>query len=522
MSEATKPEAPADDWPKPVEIDRAMAPVFPVDALPEPLRSWCVATAEATQTPVDMAALLSLAICAGAMARRVEVIAGRGWREPVNLYVAVLMEPANRKSAVFAAATKPLREIERRLIEQAAPEIARLMSDRRVKESSLKAAEKQASTTGCPEARETAQRLAEELAMEPVPALPKLVVDDATSEAIEVALMAQGGRLVVAGAEGGLFDVMAGRYSSGVGNFDVFLCGHANEDRRIERVGRGSIVVERCCLTLCYAVQPDVIRGLAEKPSFRGRGLIGRFLYAVPESRLGKRRIDPEPVPESIDVEYVALVQRLAMLNVGNDEPVMVTMGPDAAGRFRSWQSEVELMLAEDARLAAFRDWGGKLCGLTARLAAVMQMIGNHQPEPWRDPISVETLAAAIKLARWAIPHAESMLELMTGGDGAVDDARYLLRWIREHSLNRLTRRDAHNHGRRRFDGEPERLDTALILLVDRGWLRAVPGGMPDGPGRPPSPLFDVHPEALRSNVAPVVLSVPESGRSSGRKRGVI
>jgi len=197
MRKATKPEALADDWPKPVEIDRAMAPVFPVDALPEPLRSWCVATAEATQTPVDMAALLSLAICAGAMARRVEVIAGRGWREPVNLYVAVLMEPANRKSAVFAAATKPLREIERRLIEQAAPEIARLSSDRRVKASSLKAAEKQASTTGCPEARETAQRLAEELAMEPVPALPKLVVDDATSEAIEIALMAQGGRLVV-------------------------------------------------------------------------------------------------------------------------------------------------------------------------------------------------------------------------------------------------------------------------------------------------------------------------------------
>ena len=45
--------------------------------------------------------------------------------------------------------------------------------------------------------------------------MPKLLVDDATAEAIEIQLAAQGGRLVVAGCEGGLFDVMAGRYSPG-------------------------------------------------------------------------------------------------------------------------------------------------------------------------------------------------------------------------------------------------------------------------------------------------------------------
>ena len=79
--------------------------------------------------------------------------------------------------------------------------------------------------------------------------MPKLIVDDATSEAIEMALVAQGGRLVVAGAEGGLFDVMAGRYSSGVGNFDVFLSGHANEDRRVVSASPvGSIFIERCLL----------------------------------------------------------------------------------------------------------------------------------------------------------------------------------------------------------------------------------------------------------------------------------
>ncbi len=77
--------------------------------------------------------------------------------------------------------------------------------------------------------------MAEELAAEPVPSMPKLIVDDATSEAIELALAAQ---VVVLSwlVLRRPIRLMAGRYSSGAANFDVFLSGHANEDRRVERV----------------------------------------------------------------------------------------------------------------------------------------------------------------------------------------------------------------------------------------------------------------------------------------------
>jgi len=135
----------------------------------------------------------------------------------------------------------------------------------------LKNLEKKAAG-GCSESRQSAGSLATELSSEPVAALPKLLVDDATAEAVEMQLQAQGGRLITAGCEGGLFDVMAGRYSSGVGNLDAFLKGHAGDDLRVDRVTRGSIFVPRCCLTLAYAVQPEVIRGMADKPSFRCLG----------------------------------------------------------------------------------------------------------------------------------------------------------------------------------------------------------------------------------------------------------
>ncbi|MEZ6154065.1 MAG: DUF3987 domain-containing protein [Pirellulaceae bacterium] len=104
------PERPADDasadepWPEPEPIERPKVPRFPVEVLPEPLRAWAAATAEACQVPSDLPGLLALAVCSGVAARRIAIVAGRGWCEPINLYTACLLEPANRKSAVFSAA----------------------------------------------------------------------------------------------------------------------------------------------------------------------------------------------------------------------------------------------------------------------------------------------------------------------------------------------------------------------------------------------------------------------------------
>ncbi len=480
-------------WGEPVKIDQPKVPAFPVDVLPEPMRAWVDATAEACQVPSDLPGLLALAVCAGAVARRVEVLAGRNWFEPINLFVAVLLEPANRKSAVFSAAMRPLRLIESELIEQTAPEVARLASDRRIKETALKSAEKKAAG-GCAESRDEAQRLASELAVEPVGGLPKLIVDDATPEAIEATLATQNGRLVVAGCEGGLFDVMAGRYSSGVGNFDCFLKGHAGDDLRVDRITRGSVVIDRCCLTLAYAVQSDVVRNMAKRPSFRGRGLIGRFLYAVPETRLGLRRINAAPVPRAVADAYEVLVRRLAAIEGDADgRAQLLSLSPDASSCFADWQAEVERWLGDDGRLAELRDWGGKLCGLTARLAAIMHLVETDRPEPWAVPISLSVMRAAIELGRWAVSHAEAVIGLMGGTDGPTDDAVYSLRWLRERASPEVTRRDAHVHGRARFDGEPERLDDAIELLVERGWLRPMVAAQSRA-GRPASPRYAVHP----------------------------
>jgi hypothetical protein len=477
------------EWPVPESIDRPKMELFPIAALTEPLRSWVIEIARAYQVPVDLPALLGLAVCAGAVARRVEVQAGRSWIEPINLYVAVLLDPGNRKSAAFKAAFSPLEAIERDLIESSGPGIAKAMAERRMREAELKELEKKGSK-GCANSAMQACMLAAELQAEPLLQMPKLIVDDSTAEAVEILLAAQGGRLVVAGCEGGLFDVMAGRYSSGMANLDCFLKGHAGDNLRVDRVSR-SCVVERCCLTLAYAVQPAVLRGLADRPSFRGRGLIGRFIYAVPESPLGLRQVDPEPASPMVLAEYDKLIRRLfdAYQNVG--DPKRLRLGKGAVVLFHDWQSQIERWLGEYGRLAELRDWGGKLAGQVARLAGILHLVQDDDTEP----ISEGCMESAIVIGQWAVEHAKAVIELMAGQSAPCDDAGYIRRWIIERALLSFSRRDVQNHGRARFDGDPDRLDAALELLVDRHWLRAI-GAEFKGAGRPPSPRFAVNPNA--------------------------
>ncbi|HUY88704.1 MAG TPA: DUF3987 domain-containing protein [Pirellulales bacterium] len=480
------PGGAAEAWPEIESLDESNLPEFPTHALPDVLRRWVEAESHATQTPADLAGLLALANCSAMIARRVEVEPRPGWREPVNLFVAVLLEPGNRKSAVFADAMKPLRELEAELIEVARPTVAREQSERRQDEARLRKAEKTAAEKGDAEARLEAANLAVHLAEQPEPALPRLTVDDATSEKLGMMLAEQGGRIASMSPEGGVFDLMAGLYSkSGIPQFGVYLMGHSGDDLITDRVTRKSVRVERPALTCAYAMQPQVIEGLAENAAFRGRGLLARFLYAAPESWIGQRKIAPEPVPDAVREAYRQTVRRLSELEGEH----VLRLAADAAAALQSWEAEIEDMLGDGGEMEIMRDWGAKLAGATLRLAAVLHCVECGPNEP----IGSETLAAAIELARYLVPHAEAVLNMMQAKEGPGEgNARYLLRWIKRHDLREFTKRDAHQHGKRRFPKAND-LDAPLAELAMRGYIRPK-RAVGSRPGRPASPSYEVNP----------------------------
>ena len=114
----------ADPWPDdPVPLAPPRTPAaFPVDALPGWAAEYVAALAEATQTPPEMAGCCVLGVLSACSGGRAVVQARAGWREPTNLYLLPIQRPGSRKSAVIAAATRPLNEVQHELQQQARAE----------------------------------------------------------------------------------------------------------------------------------------------------------------------------------------------------------------------------------------------------------------------------------------------------------------------------------------------------------------------------------------------------------------
>jgi hypothetical protein len=500
----TRTAAPGKDrWEPPISVGAASeVPAFPVEMLPGWLGEYVAAVATATQTPPDLAGMLALAVLATVAAGAVEVQPRPGWREPLCLFVAVGMDAGTRKSSVFTALTQPVADFERQQATAALPAITETITLRRIADQAAAHAEVAASKAPIDQQEERqaeAIARAAEAANLIVPPAPRWLVDDATPEAL-AGLLATYGRIALLSPEGDVFDQMAGRYNPTAGpNLGVYLKGHAGDLLKVDRRGRPPEYVERPCLTIGLAVQPEVLQGLAGRAGFRGRGLLARFLYSLPTSLVGRRQAGAPPVSPAVADRYTLKLHALAAslaTPAGNEVPALLTLDREAAELLLGFERDLEPRLAAGSGdLAHLAGWAAKLAGATCRLAALLHL-AEHLHDGWAHPISSNTFTAAIGLADYLIEHARAVFDLM-GADQRLEDARWLLDWITRTNRTQFSRRDAHRAAPRGRFATATDLEPALRLLEEHSYLRRVdpePSQDPRGRGRPASPRFLVNP----------------------------
>ncbi|MEZ4270161.1 MAG: DUF3987 domain-containing protein [Myxococcota bacterium] len=193
-------------WEPPVSFHEFEVPAFPLQDLPDRLREYVSAEAQATQTPADLPAMICLSTVSAAVAGKICVRVKPGWSEPVNLYTAVALGPGNRKSQVCRDAIMPLERYEQAEAERMAPIIVEARTQRDLLERRLEEAKKYA-TKAKGEARQDAELevrdLDQQLMNFEIPASPRLILDDVTTEKLAVDIQEQGGHIAVISAEGG-------------------------------------------------------------------------------------------------------------------------------------------------------------------------------------------------------------------------------------------------------------------------------------------------------------------------------
>jgi replicative DNA helicase len=518
-------------WEPPGPFREFDLPTFPTESLPRWVREFVEAEAHATQTPVDLAAMLVLSVGALACAKLVEVEPVQGWREPTNLFTVTAMPPGSRKTKVFADVTTPVEEFEADLAKEKAPEIAEQQTKYGIYEGRLQKAQGAAAKA---KGEELDQRAAEameaarDLASIKVPAEPRLLADAASPECLATLMRDQGGRMALTSAEGDVFEIMGGRYSQGQPNLGVYLKGHAGDSIRVDRVNRPSESIERPALTLGLAVQPEVLRGLANRPGFRGKGLLGRCLYSLPKNLLGSRQTVTTPVPEDVKRTYRNNVRKLLELApeyVPEEslQPQTLRLGPDAQRKMEEFLAWIEPQLAEYGELGSMTDWAGKLAGAVARIAGVLHCMehvskAKVDKNPWDEEIDTDTLDRALEIGRYLIPHAQAAFAEM-GADPTIEDAKHVLKWIEHKGIESFSKREAFEGTKGRF-GKVSALDPALNLLVAHGFVREKEPQERTGPGRKPSPQYEVNPLMDTDKTMPTLCSQYSQNSHNNRSGG--
>jgi hypothetical protein len=445
-----------------------------------------------------MAGAVFLGVLAAAAGGHAQVSVRPGWSEPVNLFTVAIAEPGTRKSAVFGALTEPLGDAEKQLTARDATErwetdvhlkVALQTADRLQREAANARATKADNADDKLSEAMTARAAAEAFS---VPVEPRLLADDATPEALVSLLADQGGRIAVFSAEGGVFDMLAGRYSRAP-NLDPILKGHAGDRIRVDRKGRPTEYIDRPALTMCLTVQPRVIEEIGRTPVFVGRGLLARILYTVPRNRVGYRKVNATPVPDEVVNTYGDRVRTLVpQMHDWGAMPLVLQLSPGAAELFLAAERNLEPRLAGDLRPVV--EWASKAMGAAARVAGLLHLASyDSVNEAFRRPIAAETMQAALVILDYFTAHALVVFGLM-GADHTAAAAQDVLAYVHGHDLTEVSVRDLFtNLARSRFP-RTEDLELALAVLVAAGWAAPVAVPRKPGPGRPPSPRYRFRP----------------------------
>lgn len=455
---------------------------FPVEVLPEPVRSFVANSSKAIGCDASFVALPLLSALAAAIGNTRRVRLKGGWAEPAIIWTAIVGESGTLKTPAFKLVLRPVRDLQGNALKEYA-------AAQQVHETELLhyekelAAWKRSKMGGKPPTKPEA------------PHAERMVVSDITTEALAPILLNNPRGLLLACDELagwiGSFD----RYASGKGSADAahWLSIHNGDSIVVDRkTGTPrTIYVPSASVSVTGGIQPGVLdRALGRE--HRESGLLARLLLAMPPRR-PKRWTEAEILPLS-EAAMLAIFERLRELQFTsgeNGEPRLVVVSLTPAAK-EAWITFYNAHAEEHADLSGDLSaaWS-KLEGYAARLALVVHFIRWAAEDPTlADPDNLDemSIAAGVALSQWFGNEAKRIYAVLGESDQDCDRRR-LVEWIDLHGGS-VTARDL-AHGLRQYRGRAKAASEALERLSKAGFGRWV-YPKPDPAGGRPSPRFEL------------------------------
>ena len=218
-----------------------------------------------------------------------------------------------------------------------------------------------------------------------------------------------------------------------------------------------------------------------------GLGVMDRFLYAVPESRMTPA--DAPAVPTSSQDRYAdGVLQMLSIpLNVNEEPgaepvPAVLHLDDEADHERVKFNYRVNAMTEDGQPLAALPGWASKLKANLVRLAGILHLADHSGPQGLEEPITGDTMRRAADIANYWIAHARKAFDLMEADRqtlGTRKAWRWAKRWAapsKRGAAITFRKQDLWQgvRGNRGSIQNSADLDAALQLLCDSNYIRRI------------------------------------------------
>jgi len=422
------------------------------------------------QVPLDLPGMLLLTILASCTHRRVVVNVGRSFEVWTNCYVAIALPPGSRKSGVFRDMMRPIKIIEKEMIEQEMPQIMFLKEKAGADEGRLRILRTKAEKAKSDDDRDYLLRDIVEIQENTIkpPEPPQLWVGgDAGLEVLAKILEDQDERISIFDDEGGVFAILSGLYNHGNANIDIVLKSWGGDAHRVRRMSREGINLEAPIMTVGLCVQPAVIRSLADKKEFRGRGLLGRFLFSMPRSLVGTRMYQERGLRADLTSNFEQLIRELFAAT----DPKKIShihLEGEALAQWVVYANNIEKMQLPGRDLEHVDDWAGKIAGMVASIIGNLHCVRYRNDDPAAHAIDVDVVLAGWAIGEYLVSHALKTFGVMNETkDSRL--SRKIMEWISKEGIELFTLRDL----QRRFRTIKKQDDflPALKELEDRGLI---------------------------------------------------
>lgn len=475
------------DWHIPTPLEEYNLPPFPVEQYPRLLREWVSAVAESTATPIDMAAVSALAVMAATVQGKYEIMEKPDHIEPLSLFVLLVANPGERKSAIVKIMTRDILQFEHEENQRRKPVIERRQTEINVMQQQLEKAKKKGDTQEVLLLKSRLSKLETDM-----PKYLRLIADNVTPEALTTLMSDNNGILSIFSTEGGLFEIFSGMYSKKGVNIDTLLKAHSGDPIRVDRMGRDSEQIDAPALTLLMSAQEHVLEGVLSNPAFIGRGLTARMLFSIPKSLMGSRAFDTTPIPTGLTQKYHKLIYRLLKIPPQkNGKPYVLQLEDDALALCRNLHYWLEPQLIGD--LSDMNGWSAKFVGATLRIAGILHCV-IHSKAPQESLVSADTMNRAITVGKYFLEHAKYTFSIM-GADKTMQEAKYILRRLEGQPKSSLKSAELHRLCKH-FKKQDEMLP-ALELLMDYGYIKMRFGNKDTG-GRPQGVYYELNPDYFK------------------------